>query len=334
MDRLIWPLSVFAKIRGESSTDRKTPPEGEWKGTEMSAMGHSKALAAVLTAGTLWSFGALTIRYMVDPGDFRWQYLFFRGLTVAGILCIYLMVRDRHRFVQNFQKIGLSGIVGALGLVGAFIFFIWSITLTTAANTLFLFSTIPFIAAFMGIVILKETLRPITWVSMGIAFIGIGVMVIEGLEAGSLLGIVTGFASACGFATFSISLRMRKETPQFATVALAGILCAVITAAVMQVQGDSMMMPGRNILLSMVHGSLVGVGLILFSLGAGYFPAAELNLLSLFEVVGGVIWVYLPVFGINEVPSMLTVVGGCIVSGAILLNSLGARQEPVPAKPL
>jgi drug/metabolite transporter, DME family len=297
-------------------------------------MTHSKALFAVLTAGTLWSFGALTIRYMVDPQDFRWQYLFFRGLTVAGILCTYLMVRDRHRFVENFQKIGVSGVVGALGLVGAFIFFIWSITLTTAANTLFLFSTIPFIAAFMGIVILKETLRPITWVSMGIAFIGVGVMVIEGLEAGSLLGIVTGFASACGFATFSISLRMRKETPQFATVALAGILCAVITAAIMQVQGDSMVMPGRNILLSMVHGSLVGVGLILFSLGAGYFPAAELNLLSLFEVVGGVIWVYLPIFGINEVPSMLTVVGGCIVSGAILLNSLGSRHEPVPAKHL
>ncbi|MFN2436873.1 MAG: DMT family transporter [Desulfotignum sp.] len=300
----------------------------------MAAMGHSKALVAVLTAGTLWSFGALTIRYMVDPQNYRWQYLFFRGLTVAAILCIYLMVRDRHGFVKNFQKIGVSGTVGALGLVGAFIFFIWSITLTTAANTLFLFSTIPFIAAFMGIVILKETLRPITWVSMGIAFIGITVMVIEGLEAGSLLGIVTGFASACGFATFSISLRMRKETPQFATVALAGILCAVITGVIMQVQNDAMMMPLRNILLSMIHGSLVGGGLILFSLGAGYFPAAELNLLSLFEVVGGVIWVYLPIFGIHEVPSLLTVIGGCIVSGAIVLNSLGARHEPVPAKPV
>ncbi len=297
-------------------------------------MTHSKALFAVLTAGTLWSFGALTIRYMVDPQDYRWQYLFFRGLTVAGILCTYLMVRDRHRFVQNFQKIGISGIIGALGLVGAFICFIWSITLTTAANTLFLFATIPFIAAFMGIVILKEKIRPITWISMAIAFTGIGVMVIEGLEGGSLPGTVTGFAAACGFATFSVSLRVRKETPQFATIALAGILCAVITAAIMQIQNDSMLMPGRNILLSMVHGSLVGVGLLLFSLGARYFPAAELNLLSLFEVVGGVIWVYLPVFGINEVPSMLTVVGGCIVCGAIILNSMGAGQEPVPAKPL
>jgi drug/metabolite transporter (DMT)-like permease len=47
-----------------------------------------------------------------------------------------------------------------------------------------------------------------------------------------------------------------------------------------------------------------------------------------------VIWVYLPIFGIHEVPSLLTVIGGCIVSGAIVLNSLGSRHEPVPIKPV
>ena len=86
-------------------------------------------------------------------------------------------------------------------------------------------------------------------------------------------------------------------------------------------------MPNRNIYLSMVHGTLIGVGLILFSLGAKYFPAAELNLLTLIEVVGGVIWVYLPIFGINEVPSTLTVVGGCIVACAIIIDSAGTRYQ-------
>jgi len=290
-------------------------------------MAHSKALFCVLSAGTLWSFGALAIRYMVDPHDYRWQYLFFRGLTVAGILCIYLIVKEGNRFVNNFRKIGLPGVVGALGLVGAFICFIWSITLTTVANTLFLFATIPFLAAFMGIVILKEKIHPLTWAAMTIALTGITVMVIEGLEAGSLLGIITGFAAACGFATFSVSLRCRKETPQFATIALAGILCAILTASVLYMQSNSVVMPNRNIFLSMVHGALVGVGLILFSIGARYFPAAELNLLALVEVVGGVVWVYLPIFGINEVPSVLTVIGGFIVSGAILLDSVGARYK-------
>ena len=293
----------------------------------MTKTAHSKALFFVLTAGILWSFGALIIRYMVDPQYYRWQYLFFRGLTIAGILCIYLTAKDGNRFVNNFSRIGIPGIIGALGLVGAFICFIWSITLTTAANTLFLLATVPFLAAFMGIVILREKIPPLTWVAMTIALIGITVMVIEGLEAGSVLGIITGFAAACGFATFSVCLRCRKETPQFATIALAGILCAILTAGVLYIQSGSVLMPNRNIFLSMVHGSLVGVGLILFSIGAKYFPAAELNLLALVEVVGGVVWVYLPIFGINEAPSVLTVIGGCIVSGAILLDSVGTRYK-------
>ncbi len=291
----------------------------------MSTKAHYKALFFVLTAGMLWSFGALTIRYMVDPQNYRWQYLFFRGLTIAAILCIYLMVKEGNRFIYNFKRIGIPGVIGAIGLVAAFICFIWSITLTTAANTLFMFATIPFLAAFMGIVILKERIRSLTWIAMTIAFIGIVVMVIEGLEAGSVLGTITGFAAACGFSTFSVSLRWRKETPQYATIALAGILCMILTASILSMQSGSVLMPGRNIFLSVVHGSLVGVGLILFSFGAKYFPAAELNLLSLVEVVGGVVWVYLPIFGINEVPSLLTVIGGGIVFSAIVLDSVGAR---------
>ncbi len=298
----------------------------------MTTRPHSRALMSVLTAGTLWSFGALTIRHMIDPQDYRWQYLLFRGLTIAGILCLYLVAKDGRQVLDHFRKIGVPGVVGAFGLVVAFTCFIWSITLTTAANTLFLFATIPFLAAFMGIVVLKERIRALTWVAMTIALVGISVMVIEGLETGSVLGTVTGFAAACGFALFSVCLRCRKETPQFATIALAGMLCAILTAIILVVQHDSVLMPIRNICLSMVHGTLVGVGLIFFSLGAKCFPAAELNLLSLVEVVGGVIWVYLPIFGVNEVPSVLTVVGGCIVTGAILLDSVGMRNTMDAAK--
>ena len=288
-----------------------------------------ESLFFVLTAGVLWSFGALTIRYMIDAHTYRWQYLFFRGLTIAAVLCIYLIPKEGILFLNSFKRIGISGVIGACGLVGAFAGFIWSITLTTAANALFMFATTPFLAAFMGILVLKERIRPRTWVAMIIALIGVLVMVIEGLEAGSVLGTLTGLASACGFAAFTVSLRWRKETPQFATVALAGFLCAVLTVIILFLQDNTVLMPHRNIYLSIVHGMLVGVGLIFFSLGAKHFPAAELNLFSLLEVVGGVVWVYLPIFGINEIPSMLTVIGGCIVSFAIILDSVrvGFKRE-------
>jgi DME family drug/metabolite transporter len=52
-----------------------------------------------------------------------------------------------------------------------------------------------------------------------------------------------------------------------------------------------------------------------------------LTLLSMVEVVGGVLWVYIPIFGIHEIPSVVTVTGGVIVLGAIVLDSVSTQQQ-------
>ena len=90
---------------------------------------------------------------------------------------------------------------------------------------------------------------------------------------------------------------------------------------------DTLAMPFRNVCLSILHGFIVSFGLILFSLGAKFMQAAELTLLSMMEVVGGVLWVSLPIFGFQEIPSVLTVVGGVIVLGAIVLDGVSARRQ-------
>ena len=89
-------------------------------------------------------------------------------------------------------------------------------------------------------------------------------------------------------------------------------------------------MPIQNIFLSMFHGTLVGTGLILLSLGARYLPAAEFMLLSLTEVVGGVIWCWIPLFGVNEVPSNITLMGGLIIIIAISFYALGSSKKSTP----
>jgi len=124
-----------------------------------SDMDHLKGVFLVCFAGTLWSFGALIIRYMVEARNYQWQYLFYRGLTIAIVLLIYLMVNEGKTFITSFRHNAASGLLGACGLVVAFIGFIWSITLTTVANTLFMLVTAPFVAAILGIVFLKEKVR-------------------------------------------------------------------------------------------------------------------------------------------------------------------------------
>ena len=44
------------------------------------------------------------------------------------------------------------------------------------------------------------------------------------------------------------------------------------------------------------------------------------------EVIGGVLWVYLPIFGIHEVPGILTMIGGVIVLFAIMLDGIDTER--------
>ena len=286
-----------------------------------------KAFFLVLFAGIFWSFGALLVRYMEAAQSYQWQYLFFRGMTVAVILIIFLLVREGISVVDDFKRTGFAEFLGACGLVAAFSGYILSITVTTVANTLFMLAAAPFIAAFLGIVLLQEKVRFFTWAAMIIAFIGILIMVLEGLEAGNFVGNLMALVSALGFAVFSVSLRYSKETPKFTTVALAGILCVLVTFFIIFFDNGTLAMPLRNVYLSILHGFIVGFGLILFSMGSKFLPAAQLTLLSMVEVVGGVLWVYIPIFGIHEVPSVLTVTGGTIVLSAIVLEGVSAQEQ-------
>ena len=288
----------------------------------------------VFLAGIFWSFGPVVVRYMISSQDYVFQYLFYRGISISCILMVYLFIREVFSFYKNFFKIGISGILGAIFLSTAFIGFIFSITMTTAAVTLFMLAAMPFIAAIVGYFVLGEVLRKSTLISMIIAFIGVCVMIINDSISGSAFGAVLGFISATGFALYTVTIRWKPETPKFTTVVLAGIFCAIFSFIILGFSFKPFIfMPVTNSYLSLLHGSIVGTGLILYSLGAKYLPSAELALLSLMEVVGGVIWVWIPFFGINEVPSLTIIIGGVIITSAVLFHGVGARRKREPVLP-
>ena len=45
------------------------------------------------------------------------------------------------------------------------------------------------------------------------------------------------------------------------------------------------------------------------------------------EVVGGVLWVWMPIFGINEKPSFTVILGGTIITLAVLFHGYGAKKK-------
>ena len=283
------------------------------------------AIPIVLLAGLLWSFGPLVVRYMDDPHMVPWQYIFGRGLTIFIILNLYLYFEEGINFYKNYKKVGRSGIIGGFGLGIAMVSFIYSITNTSAAITLLCLAAMPFFTAILAYLFLKEKISLNVWISIFIATIGIIIMAIGNTEKNSLIGFLFGVTSSIGFSIFSVTLRWRKETPKFTTVALAGLFCFVFAGLMILITQQPFFSSSYNGSLFSLHGTLVCLGLILYSIGSKAIPAAELTLLSLTEVIGGIFWVWLPLFGINEIPSTNTVIGGFFLFVSLIYYSLIMR---------
>ena len=285
------------------------------------------AIPVVVFAGLLWSFGPLVVRNMDAPGLILWQYLFARGLVIFFLLNIYLFFDEGIEFYKNYFRIGIAGIIGGVGLGAAMITFIWSITNTSAAITLLCLSAMPFITALLGFLFLKEKIRPSVWGAIFVSSIGVAIMAFDSVSIGSLNGLIYGLASALGFSIFSVSLRWKKETPKFTTVAIAGLFCCIFSITILIQKDLNFLSSSKNEGLFALHGTLVCLGLILYSIGSKNLPAAELTLLSLTEVIGGIFWVWIPILGINEIPTNNTIIGGFLIFMAIIYYSLVIKNN-------
>ena len=285
------------------------------------------AIPIVLIAGLLWSFGPYVVRHIDGAQQVPWQYLFTRGIVIFTILNLFLYLEEGNDFFKNYTKIGISGFIGGIGLGVAMITFIYSITNTSAAVTLLCLAAMPFITALLGFMFLKETISVNVWAAIIIAAIGILIMAIDNTGKNTILGFVFGIISSIGFSIFSITLRWRKETPKFTTVAIAGMFCAIVSAFMITINDLSFLSSGKNHALFATHGTLVCLGLILYSIGSKHIPAAELTLLSLTEVIGGIFWVWIPILGINEIPSQSTIIGGFLIFLSIIYYSLIIRTN-------
>ena len=285
------------------------------------------AIPVALMAGIFWSFGPYVVRNIDAAHTVPWQYLFTRGMVIFILLNFYLYMEEGLDFIYNYKKVGISGVVGGCGLAMAMITFIWSITNTTAAITLLCLAAMPFITALLGFLFLKETISANVWTAIGVAALGIIIMAIGNNEKNTLFGFILGIISAIGFSVFSVSLRWRRETPKFTTVALAGLICFLVSLIVIINKDLSLFSSSKNQSLFALHGTIVCLGMILYAIASKNIQAAELTLLSLTEVIAGIFWVWLPWLGINEIPETNTIVGGFLIFISIFYYSLVIRSN-------
>ena len=287
----------------------------------------------VVVSGLIWSLGAPMIRFLEDAENYRLHFLLYRGITIFLVVIAYVYIREGRDFLNSLKRIDVWSLFGGLVLALTMFSYIYALTTTSVAVTLLMLALSPVLSAFLGYLILGEGLSRVTLVNMIIVAVGVIVMVWNADKSGTLIGATYGFFMALGFAIYTITLRHNPEIPKLLTPALAGFFGLILALILILLTGESFEMPQINVGLSFMHGLVVSAGLILFGLGAKYLPSGELVLLTLFEVIAGIFWAWLPIIGINEVPDTNTIIGGAFIFTAIVIQGLSTRKKNIIPMP-
>ncbi|MEH6546558.1 MAG: DMT family transporter [Sneathiella sp.] len=286
----------------------------------------SIGLLFVFSAGLLWSTVGLGIRLIDDASV--WQILLYRSGSLTIFLGIVITLQTRTNPVALILKSGLPAVIAAFSLVGAYTGAIYAIQVTSVANALLLFGTAPFMAAVLGLLILKERVRRVTWLSIFVAMIGVMVMVTDKTTGGALSGSLAALASAFGFAVFTIALRWGKSSNMLPSVFLSGIIGVVIMAIICIHMNLSFKLSFNDAGIAMAMGVFqVGAGLVLYIIGSRTLSAAELTLLSMSEGILAPVWVWI---FLGETATSYTLAGGAILLCAIAGNAVFGGKRHIP----
>ncbi|HEX5980213.1 MAG TPA: DMT family transporter [Thermoleophilaceae bacterium] len=239
----------------------------------------------------------------------------------AGVaLLAYVAVVERGRVVQAFRSVGVAGVAVALCVATASGSFIAALNHTSVARVLFILAVAPVLAALVARVTLGEPITRRTVVAMGVALAGVTLMLGAPGE-GSLAGDALSLVAALAFALMIVITRWRHD------VSMAPATClsqAILVAAFMPFASPGEIGSDDIGWLAALGIGQIGLGFVLLTAGARLIPAAQVGLLTLLEVVLGPVWVWL---ALDERPSTLTLIGGAIVIGAIVIQTRGSAPS-------
>jgi len=275
----------------------------------------------VALAALAWSSaGVLQRELTVGVGTQVAGRAFFAALGLTA----YVAVSQRDGVFRAFRATGLAGAGIVVLLAIASTSFFIALNHASVASVLFMQGLAPLLAAALG-TLLGDPVGRRTWIAMAIAFAGVGVMV-GGPGRPSPLGLGLSFLMTAAFAATLVITRHRRDVSMAPATCLSQVLVVLIAAPFASFDGVG----GRNLALLAALGICqIGLGFALLTVGARLIPAGEVALITLLEIVLGPIWVWAI---LSERPSTATLVGGAVVLGALLFETL-TEPAPAPAQP-
>ena len=260
-----------------------------------------RAIIYLIIAALLFSTGGLLIKLIQLPA-----LAVAGGRSAIAAIVILLFIR-RPKFTWSATQIGC-----AIAYCGTVMFFVLANKNTTAANAILLQYTAPVYIALLSYWILKERTTWLDWMTIALVLSGMLLFLLDGLSAGNWLGNIYALISAVAYALLAMLLRKQRDESPFESVLLGNILTAMIGLPAFFGQ-----VPNANSVIGLLLLGIFQLGLayVLFTKGTKYVSALEVSLITVLEPILNPLWVVLT---IGERPSILALIGGVIVIGAVI----------------
>lgn len=288
---------------------------------------HRIGLLLVAGAALAWSTSALFVRN-IEAG--LTTMLFWRGLFSGLAVFVLFLAMERGRAPAILRSLGWPTLAVALLSASGMITGIGALRLTTAADAMVIYATVPFMTAALAYLAIGEKPSRSTLLASLAALVGVGVMLWGAQMGGSLLGQFLAVLMTLSMAGFTTVMRRHREVPMLPAMAFSAWICSFACFWF----ADPMSISTHDFLLCMAFGIVQNAtGLALYTFGSKRVPAAEATLLAALEVPFTPFWVFL---FMGETPSPQTLIGGAIVLAALFLHILlefrrrpAAEPEPI-----
>jgi drug/metabolite transporter, DME family len=276
----------------------------------------------VLMGAFFLSWGGLLIREW--EGDDVWQILFWRSFFFNFTLILFLYLIYKQEAFSIIKKSGFPGALGGLAMAIGFTAYVFAMSETTVANVLFIISTQTIWLALFGYLFLKEKISFKTFLSIGLAMLGILVMIGGSLSTGSLLGNLIALFIPINFAFLILLIRKYSNLDLVPALFYGGLIIMFFSFFMT----ETIVVSKHNLIVGFLLGSFQhAFGFVCIVIGARSTPAVVVGLLMLVETLLGPFWVW--VF-LSEIPPISVFIGGGIILLAVILKTLEQKYSKDP----
>jgi drug/metabolite transporter (DMT)-like permease len=275
----------------------------------------------VTLSAIAWSLAGYFTRLI--PLD-SFTLLAWRGLFGAlGLFVVIVAFRGR-AWSQDFARMGRAEYAYVAITVCGMILFITSLGHTSVAHGAVIYATIPFLAALLGWIFLREIPGPVAIRASLAALAGVVLMVGFGSDGG-LFGDLLAFGMTTCMAFSIILMRRNPGMSAMSSACLGGVISGLICWPFGSPLDVTDVQLAQMALFGVINSSM---GLACFAIGSKRLPAIETALIGSLDAPLAPLWVWL---AFDERPGINTLVGGGIVFAAVILHIVLSQRRAVPA---